>query len=359
MTNMNLYVYRLLCRKEFVAQQPVLCNRGGYILGKRSILYFDKTPQEYIEILERLKPEGFDIWYWEGMNEQERMKKLSLADYFLVISFRITKEILEKAEKVRLVQRTGVGVNNVDIAAAEQLGVPVCNIPGGNGIAVAEHTMLLILALYRHLVELNAKTKNGDWPSFEYRSSSYEMEGKTHGFIGFGFIGRETAKRSKAFGTKIVYYDLFRANPEVEQQLGAEYLTMEEVLKQSDIVSIHIPLNPNTRNIIAMPQLKMMKKNAIIINTARGGLVNEKDLYEALTSKIIAGAGIDTWEDEPVKRITPLFSLDNVIATPHAAAGTIDTFCKCVKLSFDNIVKAELEGKPGNVKNNVRTPRFY
>lgn len=328
-------------------------------MSKRSILYFDKTPQEYVEVLERQKPEGFDIWYWEGMSEQERMEKLPLADYFLVISFRVTKEVLEKAKNVRLVQRTGIGVNNVDIATAEKLGIPVCNVPGGNGIAVAEHTMLLVLALYRHLVELNAKTKNGKWPNFEYRPSSYELEGKTHGFIGFGFIGKETAKRSKSFGTKIVYYDPFRASTEVEQQLEAEYLTMEEVLQRSDIVSVHVPLTSKTRNIIAMPQLKMMKKNALLINTARGGLVNEKDLYEALTNKIIAGAGIDTWEDEPVKRVTPLFTLDNVIATPHAAAGTIDTFNKCVKLSFDNIVKAEMEGKPDNLKNNVSTTRFY
>ena len=325
-------------------------------MNEKNIIYFDRAPQEHVDILNDATPQGFKVWCLENMDADEQKRVLAKADYFLILHHYTGRDTMEKSPQLKLVQRTGIGYNNVDIKAAEEMGIAVAIIPGGNGIAVAEHAILMTLALYRHLVELNLRTKAGKWPSFDFRLSSYELDGKTHGFIGFGFIGRETAKRSRAFGTKIIYYDPFRLPKETEDSLGAEYMSFEDVLRCSDVVSLHLPLNESTRNIITMQQLSMMKKDALLINCARGGLVDEDALYTVLKTGALGGAGIDCWVNEPAHE-KKLFELDNVIASPHGAAGTIDTFRKCVRLSMANIEKAEREGKPEHVVNGVEKLR--
>ena len=264
---------------------------------------------------------------------------------------------IEKATSLKMIQRTGVGINNVDVECADRLGIPVAIVPRGNGVAVAEFEVLQMLALYRNLRALEDDTKAGLWPNFKYRDVSYELDGKTVGFIGFGYIAKEIAKRVKAFGCKIVYFDLIRASEEIESEFGATYMSKEEVLQQCDILFIMVPLVPANRNMIAMPEFKLMKKNAIIVNCDRGYLINEDDLYTALTTGMIAGAGMDCWADEPVTRINPLFTLKNVIASPHASPGTIDTFRKCVVQSLDNIVRAETTGEPIDTRGKIKTPR--
>ena len=256
-----------------------------------------------------------------------------------------------------MIQRTGVGVNNVDMECADELGIPVGIVPRGNGVAVAEFEILQMLALLRNLRALEADTKAGLWPNFKYRDVSYELDGKTLGFVGFGYIAREVAKRALAFGVNICYYDLVRAPKEIEESYRATYMSKEDVLRNCDIFCIMVPLVPENKNMIAMPELKLMKKNAIICNCDRGYLINEDDLYIALTTGMIKGAAIDTWADEPVLREHPLFKLDNVIATPHASPGTIDTFRKCIKLALDNIVRAELTGEPIDIKTKIKKPR--
>ena len=324
---------------------------------KRSILYFDKAPGEYRQVIESRVPDGFEVWYWEEMIASEQQEKLPQADYLLVVSHKLNASLLTQAKQARYIQRTGAGVNNIDVETATKLGLPVCVLPGGNSTAVAELTILLILALYRNLVHVDHAMKQGRWPNWEFRPNSYEMDGKIHGLIGFGHIGREAAQRSRAFGTKIVYYDQYRVSAEVEREIGAEYVPLEDLLKQADIVSIHVPLLPSTRGLIGMDQLKSMKKNALLINVARGGIVNDADLYTALKDGIIAGAGIDTWESEPTTADNPLLTLDNVIAMPHIAAGTIDTFGKVIQLAFHNIVKAELDQRPDYVVNGLEKSR--
>lgn len=326
-------------------------------MSGKKILYFDKAPGPYRDILEQNTPAGFEMWYWDEMNLQDRQEKLAEADYFLVVSHQVDATMIAQAKKLRHIQRTGAGVNNIDVDAATRLQIPVANLPGGNSIAVAELTILLILALYRKLPIANQATKAGRWPNWEFRTASFEMDGKTHGFIGFGNIGRETAKRSKAFGTRIVYHDKYRVPEQIEKELGATWLPFEEVLKQADILSIHVPLIPETKGMIGINELKLMKRNALIINVARGGIVKEDDLFQALKEGIIAGAGIDTWESEPVQPDNPLLRLDNVIATPHFAAGTIDTFNKVVRLAIENIQRAEDSNRPHYVVNGVEMAR--
>jgi phosphoglycerate dehydrogenase-like enzyme len=320
---------------------------------ERNILYFDKAPDAYVKVLDALRPEGFNIWYWDKMSDEEKREALPKVHYTINTTFRVTADIIKAATSLKMIQRTGVGINNVDVDCADEMGIPVAIVPRGNGVAVAEFEVLQILALYRHLRELEADTKAGEWPNFKYRDVSYEMDGKTIGFIGFGYIAREIAKRVKGFNCKIIYFDLYRASAEVEEEYGATYMPRDEVLKQCDILSIMVPLVPENRNMISMKEMKMMKNSAIIVNCDRGYLINEDDLYTALTTGIIAGAGMDTWADEPVNRVIPLFGLKNVIATPHASPGTIDTFRKCVSQALDNIVLAEQTGLPKDTRGKI------
>lgn len=327
-------------------------------MDKKNILYLDKAPDEYVRIMEDLCPEGFNMWYWDKMSEAERAEKLPLVHYTINTTFRVTEELIRQASSLKMIQRTGVGINNVAVQCADELGIPVAIVPKGNGIAVAEFEILQMLALYRHLRELEADTKAGLWPNFKYRNVSRELDGKTVGFIGFGYIAREIAKRVKPFGTNLIYFDIVRASDEVEQEYCATYVgSKEEVLKNCDILVIMVPLVPENKNMIAMPELKMMKNDAIIVNCDRGYLINEDDLYVALTTGEIAGVGMDCWADEPVTRAHPMFALKNVIATPHASPGTLDTFRKCVMQALDNIVLAETSGCPINVRGKVCTPR--
>jgi glyoxylate reductase len=297
------------------------------------------------------------LWYWEEMNPQDQVEKLALADYLLVATKKMDESIFDKATNARFIQKTGVGVDNIDIEAARRLHLPVCNTPGGNSTGVAELTILFTLALYRKLIQVDQATKSGQWPMWELRPSSYEMEGKTHGFIGFGNIGREAAKRSKAFGTELIYYDKYRAPEVIENQLGATFNPMEEVLKKSDILSLHVPLLPETRGIIGTRELKLMKPSSILLNMARGGIVKEEDLYQALKEGLIAGAGIDAWESEPTDPTNPLLSLDNVIASPHIGAGTRDTINKVLHLAFQNIKRVEDGNTLQFVTNQIERAR--
>lgn len=317
----------------------------------KKIIYLDKVFPEFKRILLSHKPVNFDLIFLQEMNQDERDTILPQADYLLVATEQVNESILSKATNAKFIQKTGIGVDNIDLVSASSHGLPVSNTPGANATGVAELTILLILALYRKLPLINRETKNGKWLMWELRPSSFEMEGKTHGFIGFGNIGRETAKRSKAFGTNIIYYDKFRATPAQEEEIGAEYMSLEEVLVNSDLISLHIPLFEETKGLIGEKELNLMKESAILINVSRGGVVQESALFNALKDGTIAGAGIDVWEREPVSPDNPLLSLENVIASPHIGAGTRDTLDRVLRTAFHNIQKVEEGFKPDYVVN--------
>lgn len=244
-------------------------------MSTKKVLYFENVYNEYKELLIEMTPEEYELWFWADMDDDERKEKLAQADYLLVVSKKLEHDILSQAKNAKFIQKLGIGFDNVDIKAANQLGLPVCNTPGANSAGVAEFTILLILALYRKLPYLNGATKSGKWLMWELRLSSYEMQGKAHGIIGLGNIGREVAKRSKAFGTEIKYYDIVQMSSAEEQEYGVTYASFEEVLKCSDIISIHVPLLPETKGLIGEKEFKLMKENAVIINVARGGVVDE------------------------------------------------------------------------------------
>ena len=329
-------------------------------MSHKKILFFelDQRVPEFNAMVEEMLPKGFSLKLWFDVPESERAAVLADTDYFLVLGQVIGKDMLQAAPRLRYIQRTGQGYDNVDIAAAKELGLPVSILPTGNAVAVAEHAILLPLALLRKLTKLDAETRAGMWPGGKYRTSSFEMDGKVHGFVGFGNIGRLAARRSKAFGTQIVYYDVVSAPEEVEKELGAKRLSLEELLAVSDIVSLHTPLLPSTRGMMGAAQFKLMKKSAILINTARGGLVDEEALCDALENGEIAGAGLDTFSHDPIPAGSRILGLDNVIATPHVAGGTIDTFRKQASGALDAIKSVEEGGKPCFVVNGVESARF-
>lgn len=305
---------------------------------KPKVMYFEKVYPAFKKMLELHSKGLLEILYWEETSERGKKRVLEGIDFFLVGPSKISGERIKQASSLKLIQKTGIGIDNIDLKTASELGVHVCNTPGANAAGVAELTIALILNLYRKVNFLDKATKSDNWLMWEYRLSSYEMRYKTHGFLGFGDIGKETSKLSRAFGTKIMYYDKNRLPESMEKRLEATYLELNDLLKVSDIVSIHLPLTPETKQLIGRKELSLMKTNTILINVSRGNIVDESALVEVIANKSLAGAGIDVWEKEPVDKENPLLSFDNVIATPHIGAGTRDSLDRVLSISFQNFM---------------------
>ena len=316
------------------------------------ILYLDEAPHQLRQLFQELKPGAFRLLFWSEMEARAREESLRAADYVLVAAREFGRDLIEQASQARLIQKTGIGTDNIDLRAAAAGGVPVANTPGGNSTSVAELTILLILALYRRLLTVDAATKRGEWPMWEFRPSSFEMGGKVLGLVGFGNIGQEVARRARAFGTDVLYHDEVRREG-AEQELGASYTPLPELLQRADIVSLHVPLTPLTRHLIGAEELGMMKQGALLINVARGGVVDEGELTEALREGRISGAALDVWESEPVHPENPLLQLENVITTPHVGAGTRDTLSRVLGMAFENIRRVSQGGSPHHIVNGV------
>ncbi len=262
---------------------------------------------------------------------------LASADFVLVATTRLTDEVLGSARNLRLIQHQGVGYDNIDLAAAKSHGIPVAICPAGTSIGVAEHVFLLILALYKRLLEADASMRRGEWLQWALRPTSFEIAGKTIGLIGLGRIGREVAVRARAFAANVIYFDTHRPDPATERDLGVSFRPLDALLAESDIVSVHAPLTPATRHLIDAAALAKMKSTAILINTARGPLVDEAALAEALRSGSILGAGLDVFGVEPPPPDHPLFEYPNVVLTPHISAGTVDALRAKMDACFANM----------------------
>lgn len=309
------------------------------------VLYLATVPPEVHEIVRSQAPEGWEFCSLETRAPEERLSKIRDADFVLVATEMIGEELLAAAPRLKLIQHQGVGYDNIDLHAAARRGVRVALTPEGTTTGVAEHTLLLILALYKKLPIAHRSLQEGRWLVWDLRPESYELAGKQLGLIGFGRIGQEVAKRALAFEARPVYHDAVRPSRELEEKLGASYLGIDELLSTSDIVSVHVPRTPQTIGLIGRRELSMMKATAILINTARGGIVNEVALYETLKERRIAGAGLDVFEREPADPANPLFTLDNVVATPHIAAGTRDALVTKMKAAFANMLRVH-RGEP-------------
>lgn len=277
-----------------------------------------------------LAPKAMDMLEESGLFEitQEHLDKEELLKIipdieFLVVrsATKVTADILKAGKKLKVVGRAGVGLDNVDVPTAEELGIRVYNTPGANAISVAELTIGLLIALMRHIPRGTNGLKEGKWEKKKLKG--HEIYGKTLGLIGFGAIGRETAKRAMAFGMKIVVFDPYVKSTELDVELVK---SLDDVLVKADVVSLHIPLTPRTLHIIGEKEIEKMKDGAVIINAARGGVVDEQALYDALIAGKLAGAALDVFEVEPpvdeLRR--KLLGLPNVVATPHVGASTYE-----------------------------------
>lgn len=256
---------------------------------------------------------------------------------------RVNEDFLAKAPKLKLVSRFGVGYDSVDVDACTRHGVYVCHTPEILSDAVADLTWALILGWMRHIPEADKYTREEWGKKQKGFPFGWDMGGKTLGFLGLGRIGVEAAKRGKGFGVKMIYYDVVRRQ-DIEAQYGIAYVTFEELLKTADIISVHVPLLPTTRGILGAEQFEMMKRTAIVVNTSRGPVIDQKALTEALKAKKIAGAAIDVFEVEPIPLAEDLLKMENVIVTPHMASATWETRRKMAERCAESI-KAFLEGK--------------
>lgn len=302
----------------------------------RKIALYGNFNDNIKKLFHELRQNEFEIIEVNNANE---IDKLWDVDYLINRSFILDAKTIDSCKNLKLIQKWGVGYDKIDIKEAGNKKIPVAILAGINAQPVAEMAVLHILALYRNLINLHLKMKDHIWAKEEYATSSYMINGKTVGVIGIGSIGKRLAKILKGFGADIVYYDLYRLSTELEESLGYKYVELEELISISDIISLHLPLLDSTKNLIDLNSFRRMKSSAIIINTARGGIINEDDLIYALENKIIAGAGLDTFTNEPLKKDSPLMLLDNVILTPHCGGSTADNEINMVKSCLENITK--------------------
>jgi phosphoglycerate dehydrogenase-like enzyme len=235
----------------------------------------------------------------------------------------------------------------VDVESARKSKVPVANNGGANAIAVAEHTIMLMLAVQKRLVRFHNDVVAGKWRAGNPNESRiYELAGKTLGIVGLGNIGKRVARRSAAFDMAIQYYDIARLTEDQEDALGARFVLFEELLRTSDVLSLHVPLTDATRRMLGGRELGMMKRSAIVINTCRGPVVDEDALHRALTQGQIAGAGLDVFVEEPPAPSHPLFALPNVTLTPHSAGPTWENWTARFRNGFDNIQRVAAGDRP-------------
>ena len=294
------------------------------------------------EFVESLVPAGFSLEILETMSSDELKERIVDADYFIVSGrMKVNGEVLSEAKQLKMVQRTGVGLDHIDLAYLKENNIPLYVNQGVNALSVAEHTLLLMLAVLKRLPHIDRFVKNGGWDKQNNGIQNHELSGKTIGIIGAGHIGRTVVKLLSGFDVNIIYYDAYRLNEEMEQSLRMQYVDLDTLLKESDVVSLHCPLLDSTRHMMNEETLKKMKPSAVLVNTSRGPLIDESALVEALRNGTIKAAGIDVYVSEPVAKDSPLLQLENLVTTPHIAGITRESFGSMISKAFANMVAYE------------------
>ena len=317
-------------------------------MSKPIVLNFTSgTSSDYFSEKFRKKYEIRQNPFNRAVNKEEMISLIKDVDATIAAGEPYLKEVYEAANKLKIVARYGVGYDSVDVKEATKFGVFVTNLPGVNSETVAEHTVALIFSVTRNIVKTASSTKPNTWQSVssEYYSTGtpFELYGKTLGIVGFGAIGSKVARICSGLNMKIIVFDPY-PNLQKIKEAGAELASLERTLKESDVITVHSPLNDETRHMIGEKEFKMMKKTAIFINAARGPIVDEQALYKALKEKWISAAGLDVLEKEPPEHGNPLFTLDNVIVTPHVASSSIEN-CIRTDVIIEEQIEQALEGK--------------
>ncbi len=315
----------------------------------KKILISDALSEEGIKLLREVGDFQVDI---KTDLKPDALKEI-IRDYDALIvrsATKVTKDIINAADKLKVIGRAGVGLDNVDLEAATQKGIIVMNTPGGNTISTAEHTISMMLSLSRNIPQASQSTKVGEWKRSKFMG--VELYGKVLGIVGFGRIGKELAKRAISFGVKVIAYDPYLSR-ENAASLGIELVELEALFKSADYISVHTPLTDDTRHMISRNQFALMKKGVRIINCARGGIIDEIALVEAIKEGKVAGAAIDVFEKEPPAADNELLKFENVVVTPHLGASTEEAQVN-VAIEVVEIVRDALLGR--GIRNAANYP---
>ncbi|MEM2060085.1 MAG: phosphoglycerate dehydrogenase [Candidatus Bathyarchaeia archaeon] len=303
------------------------------------------------EAIEFMRKEGLEVDVRLGLKKEELLSIIETYEALVVRSqIKVDKEIIERAKNLKIIARAGVGVDNIDVETATQHGIVVVNAPGGNTVSTAEHAIALMFAVARKIPQAYISMKEGKWDRKKF--TGIELRGKTVGVIGLGRVGYEVAKRCRALDMNVLAFDPY-IPAERAQKIGVKLVDLKTLLKESDIITLHVPKTKETTKLIGKDEIELMKNGVIIINTARGGIIDEGALIEALKNGKIWGVGIDVYEVEPPNFDSPLFKFENVVTTPHIAAST-----KEAQISVGNIIAEDIvafaKGLPA--KNAVNLP---
>jgi D-3-phosphoglycerate dehydrogenase len=315
------------------------------------VLVADELSPRGIETLRRA--EGLSVDVRLGLKAPEL--KAILGDYQALAvrsATQVTADVLEAARGLKVIGRAGVGVDNIDVEAASKKNIIVMNTPGGNSMAVAELTMAMLLALPRQLVQAVASTKAGKWEKKRF-AQGHELFQKTVGILGLGNIGSLVAQRCLAFGMTVLVYDPHPSEAARKLGLSVQFVSLEELVRRADFLTIHVPANEKTRNLVGASLFAQMKKGTYLVNCARGGIVDEAALAAALKDGTLAGAAMDVFSTEPVAAEHPLLALDNFLATPHLGASTEEGQLACANQLAEQLVEFLQRGV---VRNAVNAP---
>lgn len=301
-------------------------------------------PKDCLAMVDDLAPKGFEI-VKALHNSPEQKAALPGTHYFVgFVQQYVTPQLYKEAPHLKLVQMLSAGYDRADLDAARKSGVPLCANGGANSVAVSEHAILLMLSMSRQLIVQHNNVKAGRWHG-NSPPTVHEVRNKVLGIIGLGTIGKKVAKLALAFGMTVHYYDIVRLKEEEEDALGVRFRLLPEILRHSDVLSLHVPLNDSTRGMIGKDELAIMKKSAIIVNTSRGPVIDERAMTAALSAGNLFGAGLDVFDEEPTPADNPLLQLNNVILTAHLAGPTFESNITRLRNGFDNVQRVA-RGEP-------------
>jgi phosphoglycerate dehydrogenase-like enzyme len=311
-------------------------------MAEARVVFLQQLPQKIVDVVVSHNPDGFTTSLLDGrLSADEQKSAVSSADFILHFGTPLQDDVLRAAGKVRLVQMMAAGYDEMNLALMAELGIPCANNGGANSWAVADHTLMLMLALNKRLALGERSVRNGSWSQSVGGLNTYEMAGKLVGLVGIGNIGRQVAQRLRGFDAEVQYYDVYPLDEERERELNVTRVTLDELFRTSDIVSLHTPLTAETRHLVNRERIGMMKPTALLVNTARGPVVDEAALIEALRAGRIAGAGLDVFEQEPIDPASPLLAMENVVLTPHIAGITWDTWSRRARFAYANMQRVQ------------------
>ena len=310
-----------------------------------TIVFLDPLAPATAERLRPWVPDGMRLTWASARDDAHLREIIADAEYAVSGQIAVPAALLNAGKRLKLLHKWGVGVDNFDLAAARELGITVARTTGSNSVPVAEFTLGLALACMRHIADAHGALARGVWSGTNADRPSAQLSGKTVGIVGFGATGQAFARLLPGFGCTILYTQRRQLEPDAEAALGARYTPLDELLATADVISLHCPLTRETAGMIDRAALARMKPGAVLVNVARGGVVVEADLIDALRDRVIRAAAMDVFETEPLPADSPLIGVPGLLLTPHIAAQAAETFEPTIRQMFSNIVRVS-RGEP-------------